>query len=241
MKFKFVCDDRVGIAVDALQLIRAYGLNLQGIEVDPAGYMYIATPDRPFEDVQPLMAEMRRIEGVHDVSIVDWLPVEVSQHSLEVLLETLGVAILRLDPKGVVLQINSSAMAQLGLPERAIGSCISEWVPKLRVDTNEQPRLIELGESLTATITPLHTQEVLTGWWVAVTDVAEKPQAGTVDFDQWLQLSLPEASESFERHYLEHLLPLFKSTRALARRVGISHTAVAKKMNKLGLTFKDGY
>ena len=46
---------------------------------------------------------------------------------------------------------------------------------------------------------------------------------------------LQEASKRFERAMLEHLYPQFPSSRQLAQRLGISHTAVANKLREHGL------
>lgn len=48
--------------------------------------------------------------------------------------------------------------------------------------------------------------------------------------------SYDEAFAAFERDLLERLLPQHSSTRRLAQRLGLSHTAVANKLRKHGLT-----
>lgn len=53
--------------------------------------------------------------------------------------------------------------------------------------------------------------------------------------EQWFEGSLSEASKRFERAMLERLYPLFPSSRQLAKRLGISHTAVANKLREYGL------
>ena len=59
--------------------------------------------------------------------------------------------------------------------------------------------------------------------------------AGMTVEEQWFEGSLSEASKRFERAMLERLYPLFPSSRQLAKRLGISHTAVANKLREYGL------
>lgn len=59
-----------------------------------------------------------------------------------------------------------------------------------------------------------------------VTAAAQAPE----DFDTY-----SEAFDAFERELLRQLLPRYPSTRRLALRLGLSHTAVANKLRRLGL------
>ncbi|MGL5030390.1 MAG: transcriptional regulator TyrR [Aeromonas sp.] len=54
--------------------------------------------------------------------------------------------------------------------------------------------------------------------------------------DEWSQKSLDEAVKCFERHLLAQLYPTFPSTRQLAKRLGVSHTAIANKLREYGIT-----
>ena len=53
--------------------------------------------------------------------------------------------------------------------------------------------------------------------------------------DQWFEGSLQEASKRFEKAMLERLYPLYPSSRQLAVRLGVSHTAVANKLREYGI------
>ena len=57
--------------------------------------------------------------------------------------------------------------------------------------------------------------------------------------EQWFEGSLPEATKRFERLMLERLYPLYPSSRQLAQRLGLSHTAVANKLRDYGLNKTD--
>jgi len=236
MRIKFVCDDRVGIAMDALQLIRSHQLNLQGIEVDPAGFMYIAIPDLPFDVVQSLMPEMRRIEGVHDVSIVDLMPAEAKHRELESLLSATGVAAVRVERNGVISRVNDSAKKYLKLPDNIQGENIVKWMPSLKLEGVEQSsRVLIAGHQ--AVIEPISVDGLLSGWWIAleVVPIDEQGDSASGELANWCKLELSAAVDAFECHYIRALLPMYQSTRALAGRMGVSHTAVANKLKRHGL------
>ena len=48
-------------------------------------------------------------------------------------------------------------------------------------------------------------------------------------------LTLNEAVNEFERHFLQHWYQKYPSTRKLARQLGVSHTTIAQKINKYNL------
>ena len=52
--------------------------------------------------------------------------------------------------------------------------------------------------------------------------------------------SLDDITRRFERSVLTQLYRSFPSTRKLARRLGVSHTAIANKLREYGLSQKKG-
>ena len=53
--------------------------------------------------------------------------------------------------------------------------------------------------------------------------------------DEWIEGGLDEAVKRFESRLLERLYPTFPSTRQLAKRLGVSHTAIANKLREYGI------
>ncbi|MFQ2433446.1 transcriptional regulator TyrR [Aeromonas caviae] len=53
--------------------------------------------------------------------------------------------------------------------------------------------------------------------------------------DEWFEGGLDEAVKRFESRLLERLYPAFPSTRQLAKRLGVSHTAIANKLREYGI------
>lgn len=65
------------------------------------------------------------------------------------------------------------------------------------------------------------------------------PQAEKQNFDELLfDGSLDEANKRFEKLLLEHLYPSYPSTRQLAKRLGVSHTAIANKLRDYQISKK---
>ncbi|MFM9799865.1 transcriptional regulator TyrR [Aeromonas dhakensis] len=56
--------------------------------------------------------------------------------------------------------------------------------------------------------------------------------------DEWFEGGLDEAVKRFESRLLERLYPAFPSTRQLAKRLGVSHTAIANKLREYGISKK---
>ncbi|MBF8450770.1 transcriptional regulator TyrR [Aeromonas dhakensis] len=56
--------------------------------------------------------------------------------------------------------------------------------------------------------------------------------------DEWFEGGLDEAVKRFESKLLERLYPAFPSTRQLAKRLGVSHTAIANKLREYGISKK---
>ena len=60
-------------------------------------------------------------------------------------------------------------------------------------------------------------------------------EAAAHSLEQWFDGSLSDASKRFEKAMLERLYPLYPSSRQLAVRLGVSHTAVANKLREYGI------
>ncbi|MDU4093293.1 MAG: transcriptional regulator TyrR, partial [Pantoea sp.] len=58
--------------------------------------------------------------------------------------------------------------------------------------------------------------------------------------EQAMEGSLDEITSRFERSVLTRLYLSYPSTRKLARRLGVSHTAIANKLREYGLSQKKG-
>ena len=58
-------------------------------------------------------------------------------------------------------------------------------------------------------------------------------------YDDAFEGSLEEAVKRFESNLLRRLYPAYPSTRQLARKLGVSHTAIANKLREYGISKKN--
>ncbi len=129
MRLEIICQDRLGIAQDVLDILVNYEIDLRGIEIDITGKIFLNFPNIEFKDFQHLMPEIRRIEGIEDVKTTPFMPMEREQNQLRALLQTLPDPVFSLDTKGRVLMVNEAVSTSLEeSPESVLGSDISDYV-----------------------------------------------------------------------------------------------------------------
>ena len=129
MRLEIICQDRLGITQDVLDILVNYEIDLRGIEIDISGKIFLNFPTIEFEDFQHLMPEIRRIEGIEDVKTTPFMPIEREQNQLRALLQTLPDPVFSVDTKGRILLVNEAVMSSLELQDDDIlGMDISEFV-----------------------------------------------------------------------------------------------------------------
>ena len=52
MRLEISCQDRLGIAQDVLELLKAHEIDLRGIEINEAGKIYLSFPTIEFTEVE---------------------------------------------------------------------------------------------------------------------------------------------------------------------------------------------
>lgn len=129
MRLEIICQDRLGIAQDVLDILVNYEIDLRGIEIDIAGKIFLNFPNIEFKDFQHLMPEIRRIEGIEDVKTTPFMPMEREQNQLRALLQTLPDPVFSLDTRGRVLMVNEAVSSSLEeVAESVLGSEIGDYV-----------------------------------------------------------------------------------------------------------------
>jgi transcriptional regulator of aroF, aroG, tyrA and aromatic amino acid transport len=129
MRLEIICQDRLGITQDVLDILVNYEIDLRGIEIDIAGKIFLNFPNIEFADFQHLMPEIRRIKGIEDVKTTPFMPLEREQNQLRALLQTLPDPIFSVDTKGRILLVNDAVTASLEEPSEALlGQEIAEFV-----------------------------------------------------------------------------------------------------------------
>lgn len=70
MRLEVFCEDRIGLTRELLDLLVLRHIDLRGIEIDPAGRIYLNFTTLGFDTFRELMTEIRRIAG--SVMCVPW-------------------------------------------------------------------------------------------------------------------------------------------------------------------------
>ncbi len=76
MRLEVLCEDRLGLTRELLDILASKSIDLRGIEIDVIGIIYLNCPDIDFETFSELMAEIRRIPGVKDVRKIHFMPID---------------------------------------------------------------------------------------------------------------------------------------------------------------------
>ncbi len=130
MRLEVLCEDRLGLTRELLDILASKSIDLRGIEIDVIGIIYLNCPDIDFETFSELMAEIRRIPGVKDVRKIQFMPIERHNTELISLLNNLPDAVLAINLKGAVDMANHAAAALFNREESSmIGQQISALMP----------------------------------------------------------------------------------------------------------------
>lgn len=130
MRLEVICEDRLGLTRELLDILASKNIDLRGIEIDVSGIIYLNCPDIDFETFSELMAEIRRIPDVKDVRKIQFMPIERHNTELISLLNNLPDPVLAIDLKGNVDMANHSALSLFGREESDVfGHQISALLP----------------------------------------------------------------------------------------------------------------
>ena len=130
MRLEVICEDRLGLTRELLDILASRNIDLRGIEIDVIGIIYLNCPDIDFETFSELMGEIRRISGVKDVRKIQFMPMERHNTELISLLDNLPDSVLAINLKGTVDMANQSALSLFNQSSaQMIGQQISTLVP----------------------------------------------------------------------------------------------------------------
>jgi len=117
MRIKILCQNRVGILRDMLELLVDYGINVARGEVggEHGNAVYLHCPNLMNLQLQALRPKMEALQGVFEVRKVGLMPSE--RHSLELnaLLGALEFPVLSIDMNGAIVAANRAAAQLLGV------------------------------------------------------------------------------------------------------------------------------
>ncbi|MDN3649981.1 transcriptional regulator TyrR [Reinekea marina] len=168
MRLYIKCNSRLGICAEILDILVNHEIDLRGIEIDPSGEIYLNFPNLEFEEFQHLMPEMRMIPGVHDVSLVPYMPLEREQKEMQTLLETLPEPVISIDSKGYVVLANDAALDILNASHEEVrGKLLKTWVKGFNFnkwlnhpETTSDAANVQLkGRTFLADVYPVHIDQ----------------------------------------------------------------------------------
>jgi transcriptional regulator of aroF, aroG, tyrA and aromatic amino acid transport len=120
VRLEVICEDRLGMTRELLDLLASQNIDLRGIEIDTSGIIYLNCPDVDFETFRGLMAKIRRIPGVDDVRKILFMPIERHNTELISLLNNLPDAVLSINLKGFVDMANHAALSLFNVSDHEI-------------------------------------------------------------------------------------------------------------------------
>ena len=121
MRLEIQCEDRIGMVREVLDLFVPHQIDIRLIEADTMRHcIYCGFPDIDFAQLQQLLGELRRLDGVQDVKRVVFTPSEREHNALHTLLEALPDGVIAVDLKGSITMATDLAAQDLGVPITAL-------------------------------------------------------------------------------------------------------------------------
>ena len=168
MRIKVLCQNRVGILRDMLNLLADYGINVARGEVggDQGNTVYLYCPNLINLQFQALRPKLAAIPGVFDIWRISLMPSERRHLELNTLLGALEFPVLSIDMAGHIVAANRAAAQLLGARvDEVPGMALSKYVDELDlpelVRANKSRlnglRIQIKGDVFLADITPLQT------------------------------------------------------------------------------------
>ena len=120
MRLEVLCEDRLGLTRELLDILVLKEIDLRGIEIDVSGIIYLNCPDVNFDAFSELMTEIRRISGVKDVRKIRFMPSERLNMELGAVVTNLPDPVLSINLKGVVDMVNHAALTLFDKSEESV-------------------------------------------------------------------------------------------------------------------------
>ncbi len=164
MRLEVICEDRLGLTRELLDILASKNIDLRGIEIDVIGIIYLNCPDIDFDAFSGLMAEIRRISGVKDVRRIPFMPMERHNTELISLVNNLPDPVFAIDLKGQVDMANHAALSLLNLEHSEIlGQQINALIPMFHFSkwvegplTRQRENIVYNGLDYIAEFTPIY-------------------------------------------------------------------------------------
>lgn len=252
MRLCMTCTNRPGLLLDISQVLVEQECNIVAIEV-VEGSIYLECHLAFAEQMPELIRELLRVKDIHTVKEVTTMPSKEWAEQLEAVLSSLQDGLLSVNLSGVVEKYNKTALTILNLKadnlDQPLSAAlmdilfISRTIKEGYSFRNQEVFIGTTGRYCTVSTRPLRNDNgKITGVVIVLCESqgawAFKPQAlplkaieGPVITGQTLEDRLG----AVEREILQATIYKFRSSRQAGAVLGLSHTAILKKLKKHGL------
>ncbi|CAM2837820.1 transcriptional regulator TyrR [Vibrio rarus] len=167
MRLEVLCEDRLGLTRELLDILTSQNLDLRGIDIDPIGIIYLNCPELDFDSFSSLMAQIRRIDGVSDVRRIQFMPSERKNTELTAVLDNLSEALLSVSLNGQIAMANQKAKQLFhSFVPSLVGGTIGQILPKFPYQswldesaTREKHNIVVSGIDYLLEVIPVHLQQ----------------------------------------------------------------------------------
>ncbi|OOV86789.1 sigma-54-dependent transcriptional regulator [Oceanospirillum linum] len=174
MRLEIVCQNRVGIMRDILEVFVEFRINVVRAEAgdDKGSAIYLYMPSMLNMQLQSVRTRLEKIAGVQKIRRISLIPSERRHYELDILLQSLDLPVLSVDIDGRVVAANAASGRILSLRvDEVSGISLSKRVKNLDLDTllpKLESRLngvrVEIkGHAYLADINPIYMEEQLSG------------------------------------------------------------------------------
>lgn len=253
MRLCLTCtNNRPGLLLDISQVLMKQECNIAAVEV-VEGALYLECHLAFAGQTPELICELQQVEDIHHVSEVSTMPSKERAEQLEAVLSSLQDGVLSVNLSGLVEKYNKTALHILNLTVDNLDQplpaalldilFISRTMREGDTFRNQEVFIATTGRYCTVSTRPMRNDNgKVTG---AVIVLCESPGSWTfkpknLPFNSNQNLSLTgqtlEASlGAVEREILQATIHKFRSSRQAGAVLGLSHTAILKKLKKHGL------
>ena len=251
MRIEIHFDDRAGFAEALFGLLVLQHQPPRALEV-VSRHIYLDLPGLTEAGLGALAEAVQGLPGFVGLRQVSAMPRELRLRQFEAVIEAFPDPVLAINSQGLVVLSNAAAKASwgaslAGLPIDQVlarkGWEKADWQPR----PDGTPEFLDgcvdhAGNSYAVERFPIRKQGAGIAGAVLVLRAprSDGAEAGTAEpTEEQLPNSFAEAQQAFEADLLRRLYPEYPSSRKLAKRLKLSHTAVANKLRSHGIGRSD--
>lgn len=252
MRLCMNCTNRPGLLLDISQVLAKQECDIVALEV-VTGALYLECHLAFAEQMPELICELQQVEDIHHVSEVSVMPSKERAEQLEAVLSSLQDGILSVNLSGLVEKYNKTALHILNLKadnlEQPLPAAlldilfISRTIREGYSFRNQEIFIATTGRYCAVSTRPMRNDNgKITGavillcegqgsWTFKPQNLPFKSNQSPALTGQTLEASLG----AVEREILKATIHKFRSSRQAGAVLGLSHTAILKKLKKHGL------